>query len=1401
MASLADYLRSEVAKADAQKEAQAKALSDYVKNQQVLEALGQEDTSKKKPGIVNRLFGALGVLGRPGALVRAGVLEAVGRPTEELKRTQGLDQIMSILSGKTNVTGAQVNEALFPGLRSKKSDSMLEKIGKGAAGLATDIITDPISYVAAPASISRKAAAETLLNVANKAEFVDELAKVSGKGAGLIDELVAATPLDRAAEIQRGAVKALEEAGNVPGANKLAEAAGAPLETIEMVGKKAVAAQQAADRMSQALYTKGRTGLLKELEAMTGSRDAALKVFKTLPEDVRGGLVLANPITGKPFESATGEYTRLFGTGQGKSLGALGEPLNKVRQGLGVLGNPITRNFSGQAGNILADVKTAAFREAAPRTAERAGFAGAEAEVKAAPRFIDYTSVKKATAERAIKRTEIQAMTDSARKAAQAAGAKFEGADAVEFGSHFQDAFFTPGIFDDVAGAAPAVRSEAAQSGIDTAKALREEFDRIYAEAEKAGLDLGNIGSSYSPLMLKESAFQKMRKLGTATSDTNVYRMEMGRGSYIEFNLDEEAAKAIGWSDPKNPGVVYRSPKAVNDKLAEKAVAEATAAGKSAEEIAKIAEDARIYIEDPNLIVQRYGNYVANAAATKRFTDVLRSTGTVIKDVPRARKLLEEWKTSTFAAALTNLDPIVRKQFVEYADNVMEEMKAMDIPDALVSDARNAVVTAKAAREAEFALNGKSALYDTLDNEYVNATNNLYDALDVRLTAATTPAEKAAVEAQQKLFDEAFDKLDTLESQLFTYFENRNSIEELIEKIGMLDREDPASFALVKDLYDAFGNMRTSLPDDFFDKLVKTQKELITGEGFTRLRNQLLRNEMEPGAIARGLVEQGYEAMKPGTANAFANLYADSSVIEAINYIYKGAEDTNSWKRLLNVYVDPLLGAWKLAATTGRGPAFVINNIMGGMFNNWIGGVSGEYHLMSLAALTKVQKRAKMLQKMHPEKTLFDVQRMAEKAVMDELNRTVVNGRGLGELFQEFNRLGGFDQTQVSAATQMALRESPTGGMAASFEDFSPKNARKRTYAEPAAGKAEQAVRAITDFTTTNPVQTWMTDLAQQSEVYLRFAAFLDGFKKYGDFDAAMGKVKMLHFDYGDLGPGEEWMRRLVPFYTWTRNNVPLQFRTVLMQPGKIQRAVKAQQTANGLFAAEGDDSWLNEVAPEWVTGKGGVITKFGVGAGKLALTPNLPYTGINDVTTAQGLLGMLGPQIKAPMEIIQNRNFETGAPLNKPMLDTILSNITPYYTTGRNVLTAANLPVSELTGRNIPFAEQGREAQRLTSLLGLPALAGMQSVAVKPETIGSELSRRGSRQYEKINAAAADLGVDTDWIRRNLDKGIDPKTLAMLIQAGAGRTPEALGVPAKEKRISEARRQRALAAIASMGQ
>ena len=1369
MADLADYLRNERAAIDARMEAQAKSLSDYRKNQLALESLGQEDKSKKKPGLVNRLFGALGYLSAPGDLVKAGILEAIGRPTEELQGTSGFQQVKDILSRKIDVTGEEFNKAAF-GIESSPSDSILRKVAKKGLGFATDIVTDPLSFVAAPASISRKAASEALLNVANKADFLDDVVRASKKGTGLVDELVAATPVARAAEIQRAAAKAAEEAGDVAAATKIVDTPGAPVKTLEDVGTKNVAAQSLADRLSQTLYTKGRTGLMKELEALTGSKEAAMKIFKSLPEDVRGGIVLAKPLTGSPFKTKDGQYIRLT-QGTGAAL-PFAEPLNVVRQALGVAANPITRNFSGQAGNILADVKKAAF---AGRNAE-------EEAAQAAPRFIDYVTTKKAITERAIKRNELQAIATSAVKEAKFAGKDFEGDEAIEFGESLKDAFFTPAKYGD--DSAPVVLTPASQAGVDASRVLRERFNEIYEEAKKAGVDIGNIGSpfEYSPLMLKDSAFQRMKRLGTATGDTNAYRMERGRGSHIEYIPDPDIAREVGFVDPKNPGVTYLNPKAINDKLEERAREAATAAGRSKEDIDRLAEEARIYIEDPELILQKYGNYVANSAASKRFVDIMRSTGTLIRDVPKARKLLEELNTATFAAALDNLDPEIRKLFKERADQIEKQILDEDFGSVLnlrkseYIDFRNRAIEARNAGDIDLA--------DQLEEAARNTRKDIEKFAD----DAVDQVDKDSA----GLLLDAADKLEQVDYEVFSTLIDRNEIETLLERLSKLDRDDPAAFGVVNDLYKVFGNLKSKLPDEVFEKLTKIQQDVVTGEGFLRLRNQLLRQESEPGAIATELVDQGYQALGTEKTKAFANLYATSGVAEAIDFIYKSQSNPDSWKRFIESYVDPLLGAWKLAATTGRGPAYVINNLIGGMFNNHVGGVSAELHLVALGAMRKLQKQVKILEKANPQKTFYEINRMAEQAVMAELNRTVINGKGLGDLFAEFNRLGGFEQTDISAATQMALRETPTGEMAATLESFSKQGRLKRTYPEPPAGKGEAAVRKITEFTTTNKAQMVMNDLSQQSEVFLRLAAFLDGYKKFGDIDAAMAKTKMLHFDYRDLGPGEEWLRRLMPFYTWSRNNVPLQFRTILMQPGKIQRAVKAQQAIGGVFETEEGDSWLNEVMPEWLEKKGGMITGIASGMGNLALTPNLPFMNVNDVTSRQGLLGLLGPAIQAPIEMVSQRSLETGAPLTRGALDTFLSNVTPYYSTGRNIATAAGVPVP---------GEEGKQLQRLLALTGAPALGGFQLGTVTPENITSELEQRSRRQYDQIKQAAGVLGVDTDWIRRNLDKGIDPKTLAMVIQAGGGRTAQSLGAPVNENRISDTRRRRALEAIASLGQ
>ena len=82
-----------------------------------------------------------------------------------------------------------------------------------------------------------------------------------------------------------------------------------------------------------------------------------------------------------------------------------------------------------------------------------------------------------------------------------------------------------------------------------------------------------------------------------------------------------------------------------------------------------------------------------------------------------------------------------------------------------------------------------------------------------------------------------------------------------------------------------------------------------------------------------------------------------------------------------------------------------------------------------------------------------------------------------------------------------------------------------------------------------------------------RIALFIDGIKKAkkglkgGPVDAerildgAASNVRKSLFDYSDLSDIEKrYMKRLMPFYTWTRKNIPAQFRAIIEHPDRANK-------------------------------------------------------------------------------------------------------------------------------------------------------------------------------------------------------------------------------------------------------
>ncbi len=196
-------------------------------------------------------------------------------------------------------------------------------------------------------------------------------------------------------------------------------------------------------------------------------------------------------------------------------------------------------------------------------------------------------------------------------------------------------------------------------------------------------------------------------------------------------------------------------------------------------------------------------------------------------------------------------------------------------------------------------------------------------------------------------------------------------------------------------------------------------------------------------------------------------------------------------------------------------------------------------------------------------------------------------------------------------------------------------------------------------------VDWWWADKSKEwaamTEDFVRYAAFIRGIRQYGAEDGgrtASILSRALHFDYGDLSPFEDkWMRgTLIPFYVWSRNNVPLQIRALIKDPGKMN---KVGITKDSLEDVWGDDEM--DMVPEWMRDKFGFVSQFGANklGHRLLIGLETPASDINswlkvgspgEVTRSmlRNLGSNVSPVFKFPLEQVGGSDWHTGAQLDE---------------------------------------------------------------------------------------------------------------------------------------------------------
>lgn len=162
----------------------------------------------------------------------------------------------------------------------------------------------------------------------------------------------------------------------------------------------------------------------------------------------------------------------------------------------------------------------------------------------------------------------------------------------------------------------------------------------------------------------------------------------------------------------------------------------------------------------------------------------------------------------------------------------------------------------------------------------------------------------------------------------------------------------------------------------------------------------------------------------------------------------------------------------------------------------------------------------------------------------------------------------------------------------------------------------------------------------------VNFVANLDdllgkGLSKEEAFRIAGEHTRKFHFDYTDLTEAEKTViRRIMPFYTWARKNIPLQLEQVLNRPAVGTAVTKYTRNMEDAYGVDSSNM------PEWF--KTALPLPVGGGKGQgFYINAGLPIGDLGRFDDPlQETLNMLSPVFKAPIELGMNKSMLTGAPI-----------------------------------------------------------------------------------------------------------------------------------------------------------
>ena len=231
-----------------------------------------------------------------------------------------------------------------------------------------------------------------------------------------------------------------------------------------------------------------------------------------------------------------------------------------------------------------------------------------------------------------------------------------------------------------------------------------------------------------------------------------------------------------------------------------------------------------------------------------------------------------------------------------------------------------------------------------------------------------------------------------------------------------------------------------------------------------------------------------------------------------------------------------------------------------------------------------------------------------------------------------------------------------------------------------------------------------MREVGNEVESYARIAPFIAFLSQGDEVAEAARKVKLAQVDYQALSPFERRvMRRLIPFYTFTRRQIPFVFGN-LMDQGPMSQSVRIMGRAKSRSRDPNrpEPDWLSNTLalaiPGGPEGKQRYVTNLGGFIGGAEDVLNLINPGRTPMDTVsgsvRGILGRTHPLIQMPIEAATGYSLFAGRPLSEltPPTAKLIQQVT-----GSESLPSTPGPLAEVLLQRIPG--YGRAVSTLRTL------------------------------------------------------------------------------------------------------